>query len=39
MTSKNMRDFYCSNCLHFLRTENKLKYHEELFKINISGEL
>ena len=29
-TSKNHRDFYCLNCLHSFRTDNKLKYHEKI---------
>ena len=29
LTSKNKCDFYCSNCLHSFRTENKLKYYEK----------
>ena len=28
-TSKQKSDFYCLNCLHSLRTENKLKSHKE----------
>ena len=31
-TSKNKDDFYCLNCLHSFRTENKLKSHEKVFK-------
>ena len=34
ITSKNNGDFYCLNCLHSLRTENKLKYHEKVYKNN-----
>ena len=30
--SKNNDDFYCLNCLHSFRTENKLKYPEKVFK-------
>ena len=30
--SKHKSDFYCLNCLHFFRTENKLKPHEKLCK-------
>ena len=30
ITSKNNGDFYCLNCLHSFRTENKLKSHENL---------
>ena len=33
--SKHKDDFYCLNCLHSFRTENKLKSHE---KIKISVE-
>ena len=29
ITSKK-GDFYCLNCLHSFRTENKLKYHENV---------
>ena len=29
---KNKNDFYCLNCLHSFRTENKLKSHEKIFK-------
>ena len=32
ITSKHKGDFYCLNCLHSLRTENKLKSHEKLCK-------
>ena len=28
--SKHKGDFYCLNCLHSFRTENKLKYHEKV---------
>ena len=31
-TSKHHGGFYCSNCLHSLRTENKLKSHEKVSK-------
>ena len=31
-TSKNKDDFYCLNCLHSFRTENKLKSHEKVCK-------
>ena len=31
-TSKHHGDFYCLNCLHFFRTENKLKSHEKICK-------
>ena len=30
--SKHKGDFYCLNCLHYFRTENKLKSHEKLSK-------
>ena len=30
ITSKLKGDFYCLNCLHFFRTENKLKSHEKM---------
>ena len=29
---KHGGDFYCLNCLHFIRTENKLKSHEKVCK-------
>ena len=32
ITSKHKGDFYCLNCLHSLRTENKLKSHEKVCK-------
>ena len=32
ITSKHHGDFYCLNCLHFSRTENKLKSHEKACK-------
>ena len=32
ITSKHDGDFYCLNCLHFFRVENKLKYHEKVSK-------
>ena len=31
-TSKTKGDFYCSNCLHSFRTENKLESHEKVCK-------
>ena len=31
-TSKHNGDFYCLNCLHASRRENKLKDHENLCK-------
>ena len=30
--SKHNDDFYCFNCLHSFRTENKLKCHEKVSK-------
>ena len=30
ITSKNKDDFYCLNCLHSFRTENKLKSYEKV---------
>ena len=30
ITSKYHGDFYCLNCLHSFRTENKLKCHEKI---------
>ena len=32
ITSKHNGDFYCLNCLHSYRTENKLKRHEKVCK-------
>ena len=32
ITSKHHGDFYCLNCLHSFRTENKLKSHEKVCK-------
>ena len=32
MTSKHHGDFYCLNCLHSFRTENKLKSQEKVCK-------
>ena len=32
ITSKHDGDFYCLNCLHSFRTENKLKGHENVCK-------
>ena len=32
LTSKHRGDFYCLNCLHSFRTENKLKSHEKVCK-------
>ena len=34
ISSKRHEDFYCLNCLHSFRTENKLKSHEKLCKKN-----
>ena len=31
-TLKHDGDFYCLNCLHFFRTEDKLKTHEKVCK-------
>ena len=33
MTSKHDDHFYCLNCLHSFRTENKLRSHEKYVKI------
>ena len=30
MTSKHEGDFYCRNCLHSFRTENKIKKHKNV---------
>ena len=32
ITSKHKGDFYCLNCHHSFRIENKLKYHEKVCK-------
>ena len=32
ITSKHKDDFYCLNCLHSFRTENKLKSYEKVCK-------
>ena len=32
--SKNNGDFYCLNCLHSFRTENKLRCHNKVCKNN-----
>ena len=32
ITSKHKGDFYCLNCVHSFRTENKLKSHEKVYK-------
>ena len=32
ITSKHKSDFYCSNCLHWFWTKNKLKSHEKVCK-------
>ena len=34
ITSKHHGDFYCLNCLHSSRTENKLKCNEKVCKNN-----
>ena len=39
VTSKYMGDFYCLNCLHSFRTENKLKSHEKVCKNKGSCEI
>ena len=30
--SKNTDDFYCLNCLHSLRTQNKIKSHKKIYE-------
>ena len=35
ITSNHKWDFYCLNCLHSFRTENKLKKHKMYAKIMI----
>ena len=37
VTSKHHGDFYCLNCLHSFRTENKLKSHEKVCKNKYFG--
>ena len=32
ITAKHVGDFYCLNCFHSCRTENKLKQHENVCK-------
>ena len=32
ITSKHKGNFYCLNCLHSFKTENKLKSHEKVCK-------
>ena len=32
ITTKHKVNFYCLNCLHSLRTENKLKTHQKIYK-------
>ena len=32
ITSKHVGDFYCLNCFHSYRTENKLKKHKKVCK-------
>ena len=39
ITSKHHGDFYCLNCLHSFRTENKIKSHKKDIKLNIFVEL
>ena len=39
ITSKHHVDFYCLNCFHPYRTENKLKFHEKVSKRKIFVEL
>ena len=39
ITSKHHGDFYCLNCLHSFRTENKLKSYEKYVNIKIFVEL
>ena len=38
-TSKYYGGFYCLNCLHSFRTENKLKSQEKFVRIKIPAEL
>ena len=35
VTSKHKGEFYCLNCLHSFRTENKLKSHEKVCKTKV----
>ena len=35
ITSKHDGDFYCLNCLHSFRAENKLKSHQKVYKISV----
>ena len=35
ITSNHDGDFYCLNCLHSCRTENKHKRHEKVLTINL----
>ena len=37
-SSKHGGDFYCLNCIHSFRAENKFKSHEMYIKIKISVE-
>ena len=39
ITSQHKGDFYCLNCLHSFRMENKLKSHEKVCKKKIFVEL
>ena len=39
ITAKRRGDFYCLNCLHSFRTENKLKSHKKPCKNNFFFEL
>ena len=32
ITSKHRGEFYCLNCRHSFKTENKLKFHEQVCK-------
>ena len=33
ITSNHVGDYYCLNCFHFYRTENKLNAHKKYVKI------
>ena len=33
--SKRHSNFYCLNCIHYFRTENKLKSHEKVCKLKL----
>ena len=39
ITSKHKSDFYCLNCLHSCKTENKLKSQENVCKNKDFGEI